>query len=313
MIEREFRPSDVDRMVELSVALFPEENALYGIRAAEVARFVRQLGRPHLRLLLGLLRAIGRAPFRFRVVEEDGRVVATTALTFGPKSGYVSFVMVDPRTRRRGYARRLVESSRALTRRRGKPYIVLDVLAANAPARTLYDSLGYRQLRSVTLLRRAVPSAEEGTSGPTSAVRNYEARDSARLQTIAARSVPPEVSSVLPVGRSDFGGGTWSSRLFASATASWVVDRGNGAEAFVGASVSPVTEAAHLTPPIVGETVDPARAGALLRVALDWVAGHGAPRVVVAAPAENVAGRRALLTAGFEEALELVTLYRPVT
>lgn len=310
MIEREFRPSDVDRMVELSVALFPEENTLYGIRAAEVERIVRRFGRPHVRLLLGLLRAVGRAPFRFRVLEEDGRVVATTVLTFGPKSGYVSFVMVDPATRRRGYARRLLESSRELTRRRGKPYIVLDVLAANAPARTLYDTLGYRQLRSVTLLRRAVPSVGPGSFTSASAVREYDARDGARLQAIAARGVPPEVSAVLPVGSSEFGGGTWSSRLFSSASASWVVDAGYGAEAFVGASVSPVTEAAHLIPPIVSDTAEPARVGALLRAALDWVAGHGASRVVVAAPAENVAGRRALLEAGFEEALELVTLYR---
>ncbi len=312
MIEREFRPSDVDRMVELSVALFPEENALYGIRAAEVARLVRRFGRPHVRLLLGLLRAVGRAPFRFRVLEDDGRVVATTVLTFGPKSGYVSFVMVDPATRRRGYARRLLESSRELTRRRGKPYIVLDVLAANAPARSLYDSLGYLKLRSVSLLSRAVPPARENVSGPSPAVREYDARDGARLQAIAARNVPPEVSAVLPVGSSEFGGGTWSSRLFSSANASWVLDAGHGAEAFVGASVSPVTAAAHLIPPIVADSAEPARVGALLRVALDWIAGHGASRVVVAAPAENVAGHRALRDAGFEEALELVTLYRPV-
>lgn len=312
MIEREFRVSDVDRMVELQAELFPEENALYGIRPGEVARVVRRVGRPHLRLLLGLLRVVGRAPFRFRVIEEEGKIVATAVLTFASNSGYVSFVMVDPRTRRRGYARHLLESLRTLTARRGRPYIALDVLAANVPARTLYDALGYRLLRPMSLFERSVPKADAANGGLSPGVRLYDARDAPRLTAIAATTTPREVAAVLPVGVHDLGGGNWSSRMFSSDTASWVVDGGRGAEAFVGASVSPVTEAAHLFPPIVGDGADAAQVASLLRVALAWAAARHAPRLVVAVPAENVAGRRALLGAGFEEALELVTLYRPV-
>lgn len=310
MILREFRGSDLPQLIALQRDGFPEENALYGIRPEELGPIVRRLERPTVRLLLGLMRTVGRPPFLFPVVEEDGKVVATTVLSFGPRIGYVSMVMVDSAFRRRGYARRLLEVCGTATRRRGKPYLALDVLSANGPARALYDSLGYRPLRSVSVLVRDVAS-DGPAAGPGSPVRPFVKRDARPLISIATPQVPAAVAEVFPPERSALSGGGWSSRMFARDTASWVVDAGRGPEAFLSATITPVTEAAHLSPPIVGPGVAPDRADALITTALAWVRARSAPRAVVLLPEENRLGRELLERAGFTDALSIVTLYRP--
>ena len=309
MIEREFRFSDLPRLVQLQEEGFPDENALYGIQPKELEKLVRKLNRLPLRFVMGFLRLVGRPFFRFPIIEEDGRLVATTMLSFGPQHGYVSMVMVDPAARRKGYARRLLQTAQRWTRRRGKPYIALDVLTNNAPALALYETLGYTKLRGSSALLREAPF-EEGSAAAAASIRPFAKKDAGTIRAIAQRSQPPKVAEVLPVRTSDLSGGGWSSRMFSSDAAAWVVDTGTGPRAFVGASVTPVTTAAHLLPPILDPSVTAEEAAALVGTALRWVGAHGAPKVVSVVPAENTAARAALLGAGFRDALAMVTLYR---
>lgn len=310
MLVREFRGSDLPQLIRLQEEGFPEENALYGMRVEELAPIVRRLERPHVRFLFGLLRALGRPVLRFPVVEDEGKVVATSVLSFGPRMGYVSMVMVDPAFRRRGYARRLLEVCRAATHRRGKPYVVLDVLANNGPALALYEAIGYRRLRNLTVLSKEGPF-DGVPDGPAASVRAFVRQDTARLVEFARQQLPATIAEVLPPDRGALTGGGWSSRMFASATAAWVLDTGRGADAFVSASTTPVTTSAHLTAPIVGPDVPDELADGLLRTALTWVRERGAPRVVVHLPEENRRGRELLQRSGFVDALSTLTLYRP--
>ncbi len=310
MTLRALRAGDGPRIHELMRVGFPEEEELLGTRPDGIETTVRRLFRWDLRLLLGALGLVGRAPFRFLGLEEDGRLVATTLLTFAPSAGHVSLVMVDPAYRRRGFARRLLEQAREATRRRGRPHLVLDVLEANVPARTLYASLGYRLLRASSyfvhdrLATVAAPSA--GASG----IRPFARGDAAPLAAIADRRLSPEVRSVLPVRASALRGAGTTNPLFSSEGAAWVFDGGRGPEGLVSATISGVTEASHLGTPIVGEELPVESATALVETALAWASSRGSSRIVAQVADDDRRAREALERAGFRRALGVLTLVR---
>ena len=313
---RELLPGDTGQVFRFLKGEFPEEERLLGTRPEGFEQIVRRLFRWDSRLLLGLLRAVGRPLFRFFVVAKDGTIVGTTLLTYPEGTGYVSMVVVDPAERRQGHARHLLEAARAATARRGRPFIALDVLEGNAPARRLYESLGYRTLRATGYFVLETP-APEGAAGAGSSsardrrVRPFRRSDARPLAEIAQRSAPAEVQRVLPIRARELVGSNWVSQMLGMTSSAWVIDRGNGLEAHLSASSSPATEAGHLSMPIVAETADPAAVSALVGTAVDWLTGRGVPRIVAMVPEANARGRAALEAAGFRHAIGILTLYRP--
>jgi ribosomal protein S18 acetylase RimI-like enzyme len=307
---RELRKADGPRVLELLKTQFPEEEAILGTRPEGVQKLIDRVFRWDARLVVGLARLFGRPIYRFFVVEEDGRLVATTILSFPERSGYVSMVVVDPAYRRRGLAQALLERARVATDKSRRKFISLDVLEQNAPARALYERIGYRPLRETGFFVRD-PGA--GTTGaPSSMIRPFRKSDIAPLLEIARRSVPPEVERVLPLRAAALRSTGFMASIFANESAAWVVDRGRGPEAYVEAVATPMTEAGHCSNPIIGEDLDPETAVALVRTAVDWSTAHNAPRMIASVPASNVRGRAALEGGGFHAALTVWTLYRSV-
>lgn len=306
---REFRRPDAPRVFELLKSEFPEEEQMLGMRPEGFAQIVDRLYRADIRLILGILRAFRRSPFHLYVAEEDAAIVGTTLLSFAPRVGFLSTVVVAPAFRRRGFARQLIEAARRETARRGRPYVALRVLASNAPARTLYESAGYRQLDQQVFVVHEAPATL--ASAPASeAIRPFRRADAAGLAGIANRSNPELVRQVLPVRPGDLVGGGLADRLMAAETAAWVVDRGDGAEAHVAATSTPTTEAAHLSTPIVAESVEPPLAAELVRTAGAWLAARRPSRIVTSVAGENGRAHRALEEAGFHDAIAHFTLYR---
>jgi hypothetical protein len=123
---------------------------------------------------------------------------------------------------------------------------------------------------------------------------------------------PQAVEEVLPTTKRDFIGFGLANRLMASEEAAWVVDRGHGPEAHVAASVSRAFEAAHMSAPVVSDSVDADLAGALVRTASAWCAARQAPRILSIVADDSPRGRAALEAAGFRHAFALWTLYRNV-
>lgn len=312
MTVRDLRASDAPWLLEFLKKYFPEEEAILGTRPEGFTEVVRKVFRWQARLVLGFLRLVGRPVYRFFVVQADGRTVATTLLTFSGASGYVSMVVVDPSYRHRGYARALLEKARHATRARGRRYIVLDVLTANRPARALYDSLGYRTLRETAIFVHERPSEAAPAREPPPGLRSFHPRDAPALAEVARRGRPPEVERVLPTAAREIAGSPTVDRVLTSESAAWVIEDASGPTAWVSASISPATEAAHLSNPIVDASVPPDAAEALVRTAVAWCATRRAPRVMAMAPAENERGRAALAAAGFREAIPSLTLYRTV-
>lgn len=306
---REFRREDGPRLFELLTTEFPEEEAMLGMRPEGFDAVLRRLYRADLRLFLGLLRAVHRSPFHLYVIEEDGTIAAMTMLSFAPRAGFLSTVVVAPEFRRRGFARGLIEAARLETSRRKRPYVALKVLESNAPARSLYASAGYRELdRQWFAVHDDLDSLRGAVAGAP--VRPFHRSDAPLLAAIANRILPETVREVLPVRSRDLVGRHWADRVFRAEGSAWVVDRGHGAEAYIAATSTPTTEAAHLSTPIMGETVDASLAAELLRVAGVWLAARRPARIITSVPEEDRRARRALEEVGFHEAIAHYTLYR---
>ncbi|HEY6237596.1 MAG TPA: hypothetical protein VIZ68_00225, partial [Thermoplasmata archaeon] len=129
--------------------------------------------------------------------------------------------------------------------------------------------------------------------------------------TLAAAALPDEVARVLPIERRAFFVPSVVVMGLDSETEAWVIDRGQGVEGFVRATVSEATESGHLTQPFLAPSVPPEVAGALLGTAVDWLRSKGIRRAVAEAPRHNAPGLRALEAGGFHEAFSLETLVRP--
>jgi ribosomal protein S18 acetylase RimI-like enzyme len=311
---REFRPADTPALVRLLTAEFPREEAILGSNPQGFFRVVRRVYRWDSRLVLGLLRLCRKPVYLFFVVDDGGRMVATTMLTFPGPSVYISAVATDPSVRRRGLASSLLQHSQEVARRLGRKYLVLDVLADNAPARSLYEGrLGYRPLREVAFVVRERPAEFGPDARPLPAgVRPYAKADEKPLVAIASAQLPSEVARVLPRRVSGLARDRFEGRIFESQSVAFVVDRGQGPEAGIRATTIPETQAAHFSDPIVAPTADPERVGAMVRAAGAWCAARGAVRVAGQVPLANVTGRAALDREGFHSALSLWTLYRPI-
>jgi ribosomal protein S18 acetylase RimI-like enzyme len=306
---REFRRSDAPRFFQLLTSEFPEEEQMLGMRPEGFERILRRLYRLDMRIVLGLLRAVRRSPFHLYVVEEDGRIAGLTMLSFASRAGFLSTVVVAPEFRRRGIARRLIEAARREAGRRKRPYVALRVLESNAPARALYASAGYLELDRMTFAVHDAP-ASFGAAPSTGGIRPFRRSDAVALAEIANRPRTATQREVLPMHPADLTAGRWAERIFEAETAAWVVDRGRGAEAFVSASSSPVTEAANLATPIVGESVEPALAADLVRTAGAWLGARRPRRIVTSVADEHRQAHAALQEAGFHDGIAHFTLYR---
>jgi len=309
---RDVRRADAPRLFELMERNFPEESALLGNRPEGFEEVVRRVFRWDRRLILGLLRLLGRPIFRFLVVEVDGQLVATTLLTFPRVSAYVSNVVVDPAHRRRGYAKSLLEEARQAAKRAGRQYLALDVLDTNTGARALYESIGYRALRAKShmVLDPTGPLGPSRRANP--AIRPFRRTDARALAALVREQTPEAVEAVLPTGESAFATSGFTNRILASKEAAWVIDRGAGAQGHVAATVSAATTAAHMTAPVLSSSLDVALGETLVRTATAWCAARQAPRILSLVAEHNMGGRTALEAVGFRHALSTHTLYRPV-
>jgi ribosomal protein S18 acetylase RimI-like enzyme len=311
---RELRASDAPRIWEFLKQYFPEEEALMGSRPEGFRRLIHRIFRWDSRFLLGILRVFGRPVFNFYVVEEDSKIVASTLLSYPGPTGYISMVSVDATYRRRGFAQALLEHARETARKRGKSFVALDVLAHNAPAIALYERLGYQRLRGSAFFLREPDGAPTGPADPLPAtIRRFESRDVEPLLRIVRERNPPDVERVLPTGRAEILGSRIVERAMEAKIASWVIDRGHGAEGWTSATVSPLTDAANVSAPIVGPSVEPELGVQLVRTATNWCLAQRPSRILSSVTQENQRGRAALEGGGFHEALAAFTLYRSAT
>jgi GNAT superfamily N-acetyltransferase len=77
------------------------------------------------------------------VIEEGGRIVATSLVTYWREKPLLAFSMTDPDYQGSGYGKYLIERSISALHARGYPAIYLAVTEGNTPAQKLYARLGF--------------------------------------------------------------------------------------------------------------------------------------------------------------------------
>ncbi|MCI4335834.1 MAG: GNAT family N-acetyltransferase [Thermoplasmata archaeon] len=308
---RDFQARDIPQLLPLLEQHFPDEQRLLGWRPEVFDRVVGGLYRWPVRFVIGFLALVGKPVYRCFVMEVDGRLAATTLLTYRRRAGFVSAVMVDTPFRRRGYARALLEAAARETRRRHRPYLALDVLVTNTPARHLYDETGFEPLARHEFWVRE-PNAVVGRTVPASPseVRPLRRSDQGVLVALAERIVPEPVREVLPIDPSEMFVSRSIVAGLGSASETWVAPRDGLAGGFVRATISEAMESAHLTCPLLAPRLADAAADQLVAAAIAWVSNQGPRRILTEVAVDNLRAREVLTRAGFHVAFALDTLVR---
>jgi ribosomal protein S18 acetylase RimI-like enzyme len=86
-----------------------------------------------------------------------GEMWCTVRSQGGKLQFWIDWLWIDPALRRRGYATAVLRHTAALARREGADRCGLFVLSDNAPARTLYERLGFREESRRMILRFGSP------------------------------------------------------------------------------------------------------------------------------------------------------------
>jgi len=200
-------PADISLMVDLIPPSFQyPENPEWSLQADEADGMVDSMkGIRRVWPVIRLVQLVSppmRDVLRGYVWEEDGKPVGlTNVLRMGATDSWmIANVSVLPEYRRRGIARKLVEASMAYARSRGARTIVLDVIAGNVPAYTLYEKLGFeRYSGQVNLSHEGAAPAErlplpEGYEIAPSSTFNWRPR-----YDLALRTTPDVEQKYVPV------------------------------------------------------------------------------------------------------------------
>jgi len=145
---------------------------------------------------------------------EAGQLAGNVSLTRQPQGAWgIANVVTHPRFRRRGIARRLVVAAIDAARRRGAPRVLLQVRDDNAPARHLYESLGFHRRDALALWRMAEPRAvvRHRASPLGWHVVAWHDRSDARVRECLARAGQPALA-LGPLQRA-LSAGSWRRRL----------------------------------------------------------------------------------------------------
>lgn len=307
---RDLTAADIPHLFPLLDRHFPEEQRLLGWRVTIFNDVLRDLYRPHIQLVVRLVALFGRPIYRCFIVDVGGQLAATTLLTYTPRAGYVSTVMVDDPYRRRGFARQMLEAAATETRRRHRRYLVLDVLESNAPARHLYETAGFRLLRRQEYRSLELDAATPGPRGGPPGVRALRRSDREPIVAIARQALPPAVAEVLPIDPRQMFVRREVIAGLRSVAEVWVAPAQGPAQGFVRATSSEVMESANLSCPVLAPALDDAAADALVAAGVQYARDHGARRLLCEVPDSNDRARAVLARAGFTVPFATLTLVR---
>ena len=103
-----------------------------------------------------IARKLAVQPELFLVGTVDGELVGSVMAGYEGHRGWVNYLAVAPRARRRGHARALMQRAEQLLLERGCPKLGLLVRNSNPDAIAFYRRLGYAQDDSVSLGKRLI-------------------------------------------------------------------------------------------------------------------------------------------------------------
>jgi ribosomal protein S18 acetylase RimI-like enzyme len=306
---REYRKGDWAGIAELWRRNPSEEFPLLGVDPDTMADVLHRTERLKVRFVLGVFRALGRPIFVELIVEIEGRVLGASTVSFTAEAAYVSEVVVDSSVRRRGHAREMLGRCNDLARKYHRGHVVLDVLSQNAPALALYHGLGYQSLRDQAWLARTfVSDAPLPSPSGTTRIRPFDRNDGESLARIANAAMSPDVRRILPRHSGDFQVSGAVLRFLHSETEAWVAEVNGQPAGFLRATAGQLTQAAHLTSPVLRPDVPEFVARDLFLTALRWIESRRPPRVLMEVPDHHWQMLPLLTSLGFVEQWRMRTL-----
>lgn len=206
-------PTDLAIMPDLILRSFQyPENPAWSLDAdeakslAEQMKFIRRVW-PLIRVL-GVFVKAARNPLDGMIWEENGSpagLINVIPRGLDHKTWLIGNVSVLPEFRRRGIARKLVEAAIAHAKANAAETVILDVIAGNVPAYTLYETLGFETYGGESELSRETlpaPAAEGLPAGY--ARRPLTLADWKPRYELAKRITPPEAQAYQPVNAANF-------------------------------------------------------------------------------------------------------------
>ena len=101
-----------------------------------------------------ITRKLRQQPEGLLVGDEQGEVVASVMVGYDGHRGWLNYLAVCPRHRRRGHGRTLMAAAEAWLHERGCPKLNLQVRQGNHSARAFYHALGFQTDEVVSLGKR---------------------------------------------------------------------------------------------------------------------------------------------------------------
>lgn len=149
---RDFRKQDLPDVIEVAGLSFAEEFEVRGFDRNHIEEIVDQVFGIPGSIFLAVSRGIGFEPFKLLVAVVSNKVVGTAMVSREGKVAYISTVMVHPKCRRQGIARRLIENALEYAKRKKMKRAILHVIPTNSPAKNLYLDLGFKNFERIAYL-----------------------------------------------------------------------------------------------------------------------------------------------------------------
>ncbi|RLI14113.1 hypothetical protein DRO41_06305 [Candidatus Bathyarchaeota archaeon] len=203
MLIRDFCKSDLHDLLDVARLSFAPEFELTGFDVDRIKKLVNQAFGPIGRIFLGFSKIFGKERFKFFVAEVNSRVVGGTMVTKHGRIGYISTVMVHPAYRRKGIARRLMESALNYIHKRNMRRAVLHVVSTNVPAKNLYTKLGFKEFEKITYLVSDTDSLSELENIEGVQVRSFQKDDINAVYSLMKSSEDPKHLEILDFKKDD--------------------------------------------------------------------------------------------------------------
>lgn len=205
---RKMRLAELGRLAELIEIAFAEDQEREGSSFRGEVQNLRRL-LPLLRLVAALRPDLED---QFYTLVWDTGEAFPAAVTIGQQGGdrrhwYIANVATHPDHRGRGLARLLVGAALDHIRARGGRHVLLEVRGDNEPAYRLYQSMGFRLLKTSTLLKGEARSIAPSARPAGCELRALPAADWRTRLIVAERLASPEVRAVCPPTAEQFQSG----------------------------------------------------------------------------------------------------------
>lgn len=224
---RDFRKSDLNDLLDLLPKSFAEEFEVTGFDLDRVRQMVNRMFGIFGKVFLGLTTLFGREPVKFFVAEVDKRIVGTAMVNNRGRAGYISTVMVHPSYRRRGIAKRLMESAVDYIKNRKMSRAVLHVVSTNISAKNLYTKMEFGKFENIVYLIAETRNLSKPNNTEKIMVRFFQNTDIDEVYDLIKRYNDPDHLRIFDFGKNDLKTPFWL-RLFRFSTQRRIVAMQNG-------------------------------------------------------------------------------------